>query len=146
MEIRTPEDIEEAYKVIYNLKDEIKKIEKQIACAKNRFENEKLKNEIHAAVYKVLSNDGSDAYAEIDILHRRYQIVMSRGGYYGWNKNQISIQTWEMDEYKPKKLKRMLACDTISDDYVVNLIEQIIYSIVLKRILMLKKNADERKD
>lgn len=146
MEIRTPEDIEAAYKVIYNLKDEIKKIEKQITCAKNKFEEDELKNKIHTAVYKVLNNDGSNAYAEIDILHRRYQIVLSRGGYYGWYKKQISIQTWEMDGSNPTKVKRMLDCDTISADYGINLVEHIILSIVLKRISMLKKNVDERKD
>ena len=146
MEIRTPEDIEAACKVIYNLKDEIKKIEKQITCAKNKFEEDELKNKIHTAVYKVLNNDGSNAYAEIDILHRRYQIVLSRGGYYGWYKKQISIQTWEMDGSNPTKVKRMLDCDTISADYGINLVEHIILSIVLKRISMLKKNVDERKD
>lgn len=139
MEIRTSEDIEAAYKVIYNLKDEIKKIEKQIACAKNKFEDDELKNKIHTAVYKVLNNDGIDAYAEIDILHRRYQIVLSRGGYYGWTKKQISIQTWEMDDGNPKKLKKMLDCDTISADYGAKLVEHLVTSMIFKRVSLLKK-------
>lgn len=140
MEIKTPEDIESACEVIYNLKDEIKKIEKQITCAKNKLEDEELKNKIHTAVHKVLNNEVSNSYAEIDIIHGRYQIVLSRGRCYGWDKNQISIQTWEMDERKPEKVKKMLNNDVISTDYGAKLVEHLIVSIIFKRVSLLKKS------
>lgn len=137
MTIRTPEDIEDANKIMDNLKEEIKKIEKDINRAKKNFEHIKLDHDITEAVHKVFTNEGQDAYTEIDILDGQYSFSLSKdGNLFDRRSQRITVVTFAKND---GKFLRILSSDVINTDYGLPLITHIVSSIIFKRTAMLRK-------
>lgn len=136
MPIRTPEDIENAFEWKRKMLSGIKKLDKEIERGKRALEHDKLESDINAAVYKIFMNTGDDAHAEIDILHWRYRIMLTKYRFYGPTEEYVDIRTWEMQDDKPI---RLISCGNIKADLGFKLLTHIISSIIFKRTAMLRK-------
>ncbi len=140
MAIRTPEDIENALEWKRKMLSGIKKLDKEIERGKRALEHDKLESDINAAVYKIFMNTGDDAHAEIDILHGRYRIMLTKYRFYWPTEEYVDIRTWEMQDDKPI---RLISVCNIKADLGLKLLTHIISSIIFKRVSILKKGVEE---
>jgi len=138
MTIRTPEDIEKALERKRKMLADIEKLDKEIERGKRALEHDKLESDINAAVYKVFMETGYNVHAEIDILHGKYRIILTKYRFYGPTEF-VDIQIWEIQDDTTFRLNPYLSCGRINLDLGLKLVTHIVSSIIFKRTAMLRK-------